>query len=381
MASITNNMKTVQRTNAYDKAEGREAGVTIAENGQIEMAAAEGVDIWWENGELKAGRLTDGATIEEWTTAAGMAWTIRKSKVRYYGDRKQTQLLEVPDQVVLSRSDNGAALGIVGADYNVVQPYEVLEFFRNLVAGSGFKLTTAGTLFGGKRMWALAKITEAVISGWDTIGGYLLLSTSADGSTATEARKTTVCVVCRNTLRMATAAKAAAKVSHRMRFDSMKLQGELGLARDDFMQFIETANDLSKIKVSDAAAEAFVMKLLQGASASEDVKAQVAEVSADDSFQALLQRPFVPADVEIEDKATRKPRGFDPILALFEGEGMGALQKGRAGTAWGLVNAVTEYVDHHATAKSADHRIARAWYGTGDALKSEALTTAIEQFL
>jgi hypothetical protein len=33
-------------------------------------------------------------------------------------------------------------------------------------------------------------------------------------------------------------------------------------------------------------------------------------------------------------------------------------------------------VDHHATARSADHRAASAWFGTGDELKERALTLA-----
>ncbi len=76
----------------------------------------------------------------------------------------------------------------------------------------------------------------------------------------------------------------------------------------------------------------------------------------------------------------RRPRGADMILDLFLGSGMGSDQKGRAGTAWGLVNAVTEYVDHHATAKTDSHRLDRAFWGSGDELKTEALQLAQQQF-
>lgn len=360
------------------------ANVTIRANNQAEMAALEGVAVWWESEQVKAGRLRHGASIEEWTQAAGMEFLIKKVKLRYYADRAQTQLLEVPDQVALIRSDTGATLGIASPDYNIVQPFEVLEFFRDLVGESGFKLTTAGTLFGGKRFWALAKITDATIAGWDKVGAYLLLTTSADGSMSTEARQTTVCVVCSNTLRMAfEQAKARARVSHRVRFDDRKLKAELGLTEELFSNFMEKANALSRVKVRDAEAEEFVLTLLRGGAAQAEVQAQVAEISPDDSLQSLLVRGggFTPADIEIEAAQARKPRGMDAILSLFEGEGMGATQKGREGTAWGLVNAVTEYVDHHATAKTVDHRIARAWYGTGDALKAEAMTQAVAQFL
>ena len=358
------------------------AEVTIRSNGKAEMAALEGVAVWWEDDAVKAGRLKEGASIEEWTTAAGMDFLIKKVALKYYADRAQTKLLTVPDQIALIRSDTGETLGIASPDYQIVQPFEILEFFRDLVGESGFKLTTAGTLFGGKRFWALAKITDATIAGWDKIGAYLLLTTSADGSMSTEGRQVSICVVCANTLRIAfNQAKARARVSHRTRFDDKKLKADLGLTAGLFAGFIEQANALSQVKVSDAIAEDFVMTLLRGGVAQAEIQTQVSESSPDDSFAALLAKPFIPADIEVEAERVRRPRGMDAILALFEGEGMGATQKGRAGTAWGLVNAVTEYTDHHATAKTQDHRVARAWYGTGDALKVDAMQQAVEQFL
>ena len=355
------------------------AEITIT-NGKAEMAALAGVGVWWENDAISAGRLKPGATIEEWINASGMTYTFRKVKLSYAADRKGQDLRTVDDQVAIIRSDTGANMGIVGAGYNIVQPYEVLEFFRDLTAGSGFELTTAGTLFGGRRMWALAKITEATISGWDQVGAYLLLTTSSDGSMASEGRKTTVCVVCNNTMRMAFRANAKARVSHRVSMAMTALKAELGLEKsnEEFASWVEAANALTKARVSDAAADDFVLRLLRGASADEQVVQQVTAASTGDSFAELLSGPFTPKTYEDENK--RRPRGADAILELFDGAGRGATQKGRAGTAWGLVNAVTEYVDHVKTSKSDDHRIASAWWGDGDVLKAEAMTMAMDEF-
>nr|WP_254436462.1 DUF932 domain-containing protein [Halomonas meridiana] len=46
-------------------------------------------------------------------------------------------------------------------------------------------------------------------------------------------------------------------------------------------------------------------------------------------------------------------------------------------TAWGLLNAVTEYVDHDKRARSNDTRMDSAWFGQGAQLKQEALNTAL----
>ena len=347
-------------------------------NGVAEMAYVGDVP-WHGLGQ----RLAAGASMETWLKAAGMEWTIRKAAVRYSADRAGNDVRTDDDHVVLVRSDNGRPLGIVSPDYNIVQPGEVLEFFRDLVEGQGFQLETAGTMFGGRRYWALAKITDAVVAGWDKIGGYLLFTTSADGSFASEARETTVRVVCNNTISMAVAqipGKHFVKINHRQAFDARAVKAQLSLGAEHFQAFAGLAEQLTKVKVSDAVADDFVLRLLRGASQDETLAAQVTQASvvSGDSFAQLLAAPFIPKD---DDETSRRPRGADTILALFDGAGLGSERKGSQGTAWGLVNAVTEYYDHHVTAKSVDHRLQRAWFGSGDKIKVEAMNLAVEQFV
>ena len=47
------------------------------------------------------------------------------------------------------------------------------------------------------------------------------------------------------------------------------------------------------------------------------------------------------------------------------------------GTAWGLLCAVTEYVDHERRARSAEFRLDSAWFGQGAQLKQRALEQAL----
>jgi phage/plasmid-like protein (TIGR03299 family) len=326
--------------------------LTQRENGPTEMAYV-GQTPWHGLGQ----RLLPGASIENWSVAAGMNWTIRRSPVKYLADRAGADLRDWPEQQVLFRSDNSYPLGIVSPQYRVVQPYEVLEFFRELTDTQGFQLETAGTLFGGRRYWALAKIAEEVVAGWDRIGGYMLLTTSADGSFATEARETTVRVVCYNTLSMAVkeeSGKHYVKLNHKQTFDSKAVQRQLGLGAEHFAAFAEKANELTKVKLTHAAAEKFL--------------------------KGLFQPTQVTASENAQEDDGRKSRGYDMIRALFAGAGKGSTQAGSQGTAWGLVNAVTEYVDHLATAKSADHRLARAWWGSGNDLKTRAMVAAAEAY-
>jgi hypothetical protein len=64
-------------------------------------------------------------------------------------------------------------------------------------------------------------------------------------------------------------------------------------------------------------------------------------------------------------------------MTLFDGHGKGADISSSKGTAFGLLNAVTEFVDHERRARSVNHRLESAWFGQGAALKEKALEQAL----
>ena len=316
---------------------------TNALTGQIEFAyrVADG-EPWHGLGQP----MPDGASIDQWRVAAGMDWRIQRSRVRYAVERSgdSAAFLELPEQHVLFRSDTKAALGVVSDRYQVVQPGEVIDFFRSVARAGGLELSAAGTIYGGRRFWATAKIGEASPTSMrDRIGGYLLLSTSADGSLATEARLTSIRVVCRNTLGMARAdGKPALRVSHRSVFDPQAVQAQMGL--------------------NHAAWDAFKHNLVRLANV-ELHEEQAAEVVAGLFATSPGQ--------DGRDKA-RETAGFKKVLALFNGEGQGARLDGVFGTANGVLQAVTEYADHHVRARSDEHRFVASQWGGGADLKQRA---------
>lgn len=280
------------------------------------------------------------ATIDQWRVDAGMDWSIRRSEIRYAVSRDATadSLIKLPDQHVLFRSDTQDALGVVSKRYQVVQPGEVLEFFRDIAKAGGLELSAAGTIYGGKRFWATAKIGEASPTSLaDKIGGYLLISTSADGSLATEVRRTTVRAVCKNTLAMAFAeAKDSVKVSHRSVFNPSQVKEFMGLNEAAWDAFRHNVTTLANIDVHEVEAGDFVAKLLGNG------------------------------------EKVRESAGFTKILSLFNGDGMGAMNDGVFGTAWGLLNAVTEYADHHVRARTDQNRFVSSQWGAGADLKQKA---------
>ena len=58
--------------------------------------------------------------------------------------------------------------------------------------------------------------------------------------------------------------------------------------------------------------------------------------------------------------------------------GLGAELQAAKGTAWGLLSAVTEFVDHRRRARNRDNRLDSAWFGMGAAIKQKAQEEAMK---
>lgn len=190
--------------------------------------------------------------IEAWQQAAGMDWTLKEAQVLYSVTDKGLHVKPFEDSKVLFRSDSLAPLSVVSSRYKVVQPREVLEFYRDLVSAGGFELETAGVLKGGRKLWALAKTgQETTLKGGDKVKAYLLLATSCDGTLATTAQFTSIRVVCNNTLQLAVGDRSAAiRVPHSTKFDPKAVQQELGLGLSAWDSFLVGARSLAERRVN-----------------------------------------------------------------------------------------------------------------------------------
>ena len=76
--------------------------------------------------------------------------------------------------------------------------------------------------------------------------------------------------------------------------------------------------------------------------------------------------------------STAAEKAGDAVLTLFNGQAIGSTLESANDTAWGLLNAVTEYVDHDRRARSPSNRLDSAWFGQGAAIKQRALDAALQ---
>ena len=289
-------------------------------------------------------KLTTLQPLDVWKRQAGMDWMIEESEVRYItGNHTVGAIHTFPEQKVLYRSDTKRPLAVVSKRFQVVQPEEVLEFYRDLTEHAGFELETAGVLKEGRKFWALARTGQSTtLKGKDQVNGYLLLATACDGSLATTVQFTSVRVVCNNTLQIALGDnRGAVKVPHRSEFNADVVKQQLGITVAPWNRFVSKMKDL--------------------------VACPVDPDSVDGLLRRMLTYPGQPGQPPVVNEQAMRS-----VRALYGGGGRGAQLASSRGTAWGLLNSVTEYVDHHRRARSDDHRREAAWFGQGAQFKQRA---------
>lgn len=372
--------------------------------------------------------LPSGQPIEVWADQAGMNWQIRETPVLFAVSCADEELmLSFEEQKVLYRSDSNLPLSVVRGRYKVVQPLEVLEFYRDLTEQFGFELETAGVLKQGRKFWALARTGQSsVLAGNDVVNGYVLLATSCDGSLATVVTPTTVRVVCNNTLSVAVNRSLAAesiKVPHNTVFNATEIKRKLNMTVGQWDDFMLLMKALVKRKVSAKESEQFFRNVLSPVTTfdnqgSEDKVSTNGMMVVNDHLAINTPSNILPFTgnnagngpstayqttqgaalldtiisntghmIQAEVNHLEQPmdwskipngRAIKKVQTLYEGHGRGAELQAAKGTAWGLLCAMTEFVDHERQARNQENRLDSAWFGQGAQLKQQALSQALK---
>lgn len=311
----------------------------------VQTMAYVGETPWHGLGE----KVDPSISIEEWKEKSGMNYKLLEQPVfTNVGGMKK-----IPGYKAIVRSDSGHHLSLMKDGYKLVQPGEVLDFFKDLTDKMGFQLETAGVLREGRKYWALANIgKEARIMGQDQLGGYLLLGTSCDGTMATTATFTSIRVVCQNTLSWAIQdaetnkeTSRLIKIYHRSAFQPEQVKMQLGIGAASWENFIDRVNVMAQRKVKPSEAQQFLVNVFG------------------DPLKDLEEQP--------------NARAIKTVYELFNGQGRGSDFKSADGTAWGLVNAVTEFIDHK-RGKNQDTRLDAAWFGYASNWKTAAWDEALK---
>lgn len=305
-------------------------------SGQIPMAFTGAREaIWHGLGQA----LEPGKSVDEWIEAAGFNWNIESSPALFHDDKGVAQ--EFPDKMVLRRSDTQDPISIVSEGFKIVQPKQVIEFFRDLTERHGMQLSTAGILGNGKRFWALADVGKEIeiVSG-DRVKAQLLLTSSADGQQSTMGKFVSTRVVCQNTLDIAMRGGKMVRVTHKKEFDASQVKIDLGILDKSWEIFSANLKKLADKPMGDTELRGFVSSLFY-----------------DQNRAADAQTWGVERLVESIITKAKKGSGSDM----------------HRGTRWGALCGITEVLTHKDTSRpSVENRFTEAYLGVDATAKANA---------
>ncbi len=260
------------------------------------------------------------ADDEQILREAGIDWQVELRPV--HTTSADGRRVDVAGAKVVLRTSDNAALGVVGPSYAPIQNNELITFGALFADTTGAKWDTAGSLRGGRVVWAMFRLdaTDLVLPGGDHLTSWLLLSNTHDGTASMTVSVVKVRVVCCNTH---TLALRTAQSTYRIRHRG-NTSGKVAAAR-------------SALKVSwqyDRALQDEVDRLL-----SIDVP--------DGRFRQIIERRLLPAPTTQQQAGPVRPRLAAARASLLtHAATTPTVDDACRQTAWGRLQATTEWVQH-----------------------------------
>jgi phage/plasmid-like protein (TIGR03299 family) len=299
--------------------------------------------------------LPKAPSIEEALVAAGLDWKVKmKNLIAVDENGKPVQNQgEIIHRAVM-REDTKDILGVVGPSWTPLQNREAFDFFDPFIKEGTVALETAGSLRNNKYVWVLGKIQscEGEVIQNDPINRYVLLCHGHDGTMAVRVGYTDIRVVCQNTMNMAFNSKASQliriKHSAKVQENLANVQAIMKIVEGEFRANLEQLAKLTRKNINQSDVKKFVHVNFFN---SEDLTSSNKKMSNYLDMVGTINR-------------------------LIE-TGRGSDIKGVKGTAYGLLNAATEYLTHEAQT-SDETRLNSLWFGDNSRLNAKITDYLLE---
>lgn len=301
-------------------------------------------------------------TPDEMLIAAGLDWLVEKRPMIVADD-------ENPDPktfrlVRINKAGKNDVLSYCGTSYEPVQNVDALRVFKKYIEAGNMTMETAGSLRGGKFIWALAKTKDNfTLPGGDKIQGYMLLISPHEFGFSLMAKFTPTRVVCQNTMSYAISQAALTgtfKMRHSRQFDDLavaEMEEVLGLTNKTMAKYAEQAEFLSTVPFNEEQTIIYLASVFNpGILTGQAIPKTFAQVLANE-------------DISKKNPLTK--------VINFYGTDPGASLKSSKGTAWGCLNLVTWFLDHK-HGRSNDNRMWNGAIGAGVNIKNKALDLALQ---
>lgn len=284
-------------------------------------------------------RVEEAPNSAEALRLAGLDWTVEGKPIYdMYGN-------VINGFKANTRSSDNSVLGIVTDRYRVLQNVDAFQFTDNLIGGD-VKYETAGSLNNGKRIWLLAKLPSTKIID-DEVIPYVCFTNSFDGTGAIKAIVTGIRVVCQNTLSLSL---SSAKRSWSIRHQG-DIEGKIAEARETL--------ELTEIYMDELAKQA-------------DRWANV--TINEEAIQNALNKLFPVKEDDTERKKRNVQDAKDQFMVCYFAPDIAKFQN----TAWGFINAASDYVTHSVPKRMTDKYAENRWGKIMDG--TTLLDTAVSMF-
>lgn len=284
-------------------------------------------------------------TWEQALELGGLAWEVELRELALT-ETERTAAPGLERWRAVSRTTDDAVLSVVTESYRPIQNRTAFSLFER-VFGAAAVLHTAGALKGGRVIWGLAEFPEPLEVAGEAHRRFLLMTTAHDASGALLAAPVATRVVCANTLGCALGEKQVLSLTVQHRGDTERTVREAGDVLKRYLamyqRYAKVGDTLALTKVPERDRQTFLEAWFPG-----DEKAQP-------TVQARRER-----------------------ITYLAAHGQGNAP--HTGTAYGLLQGVTEYIDHETRASRSQHgsrRFAYQTLGAGADVKERALTDLV----
>ena len=302
---------------------------TEIENGSVSLAVNLRNNPAWHSFANKVFNQEEKVTTAEMLEAAKLSnWNVQLESVSNF--TPETYRYSGGENFLVTRTnpyDQGKdVLSVVGARYKTVQNEDLFSFADNILDGdNSVQWESAGSLKHGRVVYGALDIPRSMIldpqGANDETKLYLIVWTSHDGSVAVQSAITPVRVMCQNTLNLAMKkAKQSFKIRHTQTVDGKiaAAREALGLTLSYFDEFEKEAQALFQIEVDNA------------------------------KFSKIINTIYPKPEKDSKGSIKKWENKVVLLDDLYHNSPTNANIKG---TAWGVVNALTERLDYYRTAR------------------------------
>jgi hypothetical protein len=265
-------------------------------------------------------QMLDGAKLSNWNV-----------QLESVSDLLADNYTSVTENFLVTRDNPYTAgqkdvLSVVGARYKTVQNEELFSFADNLHDGnSDVYWESAGSLKNGRVVFGTMSIPRTIVLDPKGVNDetklYLIVYTSHDGSVAVQSAITPVRVMCQNTLNLAMRqAKQSFKIRH-----TQTVEGKIAIARETLGLTFAYADEFEK-----QAQELFSIEVTNA------------------KFSEIINKMYPKPEA---DKKGSIKKWENKVVLLDELYHNSPTNTNIKGTAWGVVNALTERLDYFRTAR------------------------------